>query len=363
MTEDKRNECLKDAVGDVLPGLQERGLGSTNVWSEMYEESTPKIVQPKDVSDILGIADHLLERVNDLINQENSVLARLRDDVLVDIQEQAKAIAVKTVDQAISNKISDLFVPLVTNMSANWSSHKASVQKDFDDFRGNFNGRITNQVNTGCETALKPYFDKFDELKTQHETAVKTAEGKNAALDQLLEKVKNQQSTLSSEIDKVRKDHSNFVIQNSTESKDLRTTVQEHSKTLTTLDDKINDINKKIAAQAKGVATVSTEILDYIKPNLHRVSARSKENRQALERLLRPDGALALRPGEHFAFADALKTTADQVFTDPKFLRDSQICIDILNPEEAAKRKAEEEAEKAKEAEKPGKAKKSKEAS
>ncbi|KAI5370648.1 hypothetical protein Slin14017_G015270 [Septoria linicola] len=311
MTEDKRNECLKYAVGDVLPGLQERGLGSTNLWSEiravillrmpqtdrrqMYEESTPKIVQPKDVSDILGIADHLLERVNDLINQENSVLARLRDDVLVDIQEQAKAIAVKTVDQAISNKISDLFVPLVTNMSANWSSHKASVQKDFDDFRGNFNGRITNQVNTGCETALKPHFDKFDELKTQHETAVKTAEGKNAALDQLLEKVKNQQSTLSSEIDKVRKDHSNFVIRNSTEFKDLSP----------------------------------------------RVGTKQGE----------PTG---LGAGAPF-------NGAPDIY--PKFLRDSQICIEILNPEEAAKRKAEEEAEKAREAEKPGKAKKSKEAS
>lgn len=219
--------------------------------------------------------------------------------------------------------------------------------------------------------------DRVDELKPHCETIAKTAEGKNDALDQLLEKVKNQQSTLSSEIDKVRKDHSNFVIQNSTEFKDLRATVQEHSETLTTFDDKINTINKKIWSQTKGFATLSTEILDHIGPGLERVSDRSKENRQALERvlhsivhqtfvlikldkaatkggLLRPDGTFALGPREHCAFEDGLDKTADQVFTDPKFLRDSQICIDILDPEEA---------EKAKKAEKAGKAKRSKDAS
>ncbi|PPJ52799.1 hypothetical protein CBER1_11013 [Cercospora berteroae] len=322
-----------------LPGLSNRGIGKVEQWADLLDRIKFNVIPPEEVTFLNGLVDNLcakspnpvargfkelftqllvtvdaaparlvqplennLSRQFEIHTMNQTRLDQTFDKVHATHDELRAMFDKPRTDEVINNRIKGLFTPVKTDNEKNWQAFKSSMDKKQRDYEANLNGRIDNTTKKECLRALEPHLKELDDAKeavaSLNDDARKTADTLNNDLQRhvtdagiAFTRLKQQQESIANDLEKQRKNHTDYVLSNSTDFHDLRTTVQKHDKTMTDLSEAVRDhaivsgLDEAIKKINKNIELLRDEGIKIF-GGLQKISRRSKENREVLAQIL-----------------------------------------------------------------------------
>ncbi|CAK1354286.1 hypothetical protein CB0940_01844 [Cercospora beticola] len=227
-----------------------------------------------------------LDHIFDQVQAMHDELRKRLDDFDQQALDRAGPLAQAISDEVVNRRLKGMFVSFKKDIDARVQSHESANEKQQREFEAtlnaridNINARIDNTTKTQCEKALQPHLKELDEAKATVASFRKQLGQHVTDANTTLGHLKQQQTSNASEMETLRKDHSNFVLSNSSDFQTLRTTVEKREKTIKSQDEAIEKINNDIVRIKKN----GLDVLSAVKI----VGQRSRSNREVLRKTLR----------------------------------------------------------------------------